>query len=121
MSSQTTPVNGQTVQFDVETLDIGSGYNHSTSIYTVPLTGVYTFTWTIRVLGSTYYATELVVDNVVKESLLTYAAASVTTATTVVSVNAGDRVFIRVQSRNGSPSMYGTPGGQCTFSGWILN
>ena len=123
MSSGTIPGKGQTVQFDVETLDIGLGYNPSTSIYTVPLTGVYTFTWTIRVQGSTYYATELVVNNVVKEVLLThvYSNEDVSTAITVVSVNAGDRVCIKVQYRGGSPSMYSNYLGRSTFSGWILN
>ena len=99
------PTTGQTVQFNVETLDIGSGYNNRTSVYTAPMAGTYTFTWTIRSLGGAtqYYVTGLVVNNDVKNSLMTYSHShnDVSTATTVVSLEAGDVVFIRVQNRAG--------------------
>ena len=122
MPLKTTPTRGQTVQFGLETLDIGSGYNPSTSIYTVPLTGVYTFTWTIRKVEAGYYATDLVVNNDVKESLLTGYDGGVSTATTVVAVNAGDRVFIRVHNLGGQPAiaMVGQTNGTSTFSGWVI-
>ena len=121
MPSLTIPTRGQTVQFGFETLDIGSGYNPSTSIYTVPLTGVYTFTWTIRLRGSPHYGTELVVNSDVNEVLMVYNNEDVSTATTVVSVNVGDAVFIRVQYRGGTPVLLGAGDGKSTFSGWVIH
>ena len=129
MTSQTTPTTGQTVQFGTETLDVGNGYNPTTSVYTSPLNGTYTFTWTIRIYNSGYYVTELRVNNSVKDYLTTrsevtggeHTYETVTTATTVVSLHKGDRVYIRVNYRSGSPTMYSSTGGYCTFSGWMLH
>ena len=129
MTSSTTPTNGQTVQFGTETLDIGNSYNSTTSVYTTPLDGTYTFTWTIYIVSSGYYITELVVNNSAKDYLITrsddsggdYAYDTVTTATTVVSLHTGDRVYIRVKYRYQSPTMRSNTGGYCTFSGWMIH
>ena len=129
MTSRTTPTEDQTVQFGTETLDVGNGYDPTTSVYTAPLAGTYTFTWSIRMQFSGYYITELVVNNSAKDYLVSrsddtggdYTHETVTTATTVVSLHKGDRVYIRVQHRSGSPNMYSSTSGYCTFSGWMLH
>ena len=129
MTSSTTPTNGQTVQFGTETLDIGNGYNSTTSVYTAPIAGTYSFSWTIRISNLGWYATELVVNNSTKDVLITrsgdsgsdYAYETVTSATTVVSLHAGDRVYIRVQNRSRSPSMVNNFVGYCSFSGWMIH
>ena len=129
MTSRTTPTNGQTVQFGTETLDVGNAYNPSTSVYTAPLAGTYTFTWKIHIEGSGFYTTELVVNNSVKDYLITrsddtggdYIYDTITTSTTVVSLHKGDRVYIRVQNRGESATMYSNTAGYCTFSGWTIN
>ena len=130
MNGQTTPTNGQTVQFATETLDIGGGYNPSTSVYTVPQTGVYTITWTIRIYTANYYETELVVNTAVKDRMLTstyhssgsvYTRYATSSATTTVQLTTGDRVFIRVHLRSGSPSIESDGYGYSTFSGWLLH
>ena len=118
MTTNTSPTPGQTVQFGTETLDIGSGYNPATSVYTAPMAGTYTFTWTIRVSGNNYQ-TELVVNNSAKDRIISYNNNDVSTGTTVVSLNAGDRVFVRVYT--GSVSIYSDINGKSTFSGWMLN
>ena len=122
----TSPAVGQTVKFGSETLDIGSGYNSGTSVYTAPMAGTWTFTWTLRVgypwmeTGDGFYTTRLVVNNSAKDALRTYFK-DVATATAVVSLDAGDRVFIRVHRREGEVNIYSSYGGRGTFSGWMLN
>ena len=129
MTSSTAPTTGQTVQFGIESLDIGNGYNPSTSIYTAPRTGTYTITWTISIYQNNYYKTELVVNTSVKTHMMTAAYGpnsggvhfQTTSTTTVTQLNAGDRVFIRVYSRNGSPEIMSDSNGYSTFSGWMLH
>ena len=130
MTSGTNPTNGQTVQFATETLDIGDGYNLSTSVYTVPQTGTFTFTWTIRIRYKNYYETELVVNTAVKDAMMTSTystdgvykgALATSTATTTLQLTTGDRVFIRVHSRSGSPTIKSDVEGYSTFSGWLLH
>ena len=123
----TSPTDFQTVKFGSETLDIGSGYNSGTSVYTAPMAGTWTFTWTLSVghrrrenYGGSY-STQLVVNNSVKDTLFT-SLDYVSTSTAVVSLNVGDRVFIRVRSREGGVDIYSySTIGQSTFSGWMLN
>ena len=129
MTGNTAPTDGQTVQFGIESLDIGNGYNPSISIYTAPQAGTYTFTWTISIYQSNYYITELVVNTLVKHQMMTssYGPGSnslyyqSTSATTVTQLNAGDRVFIRVYSKSGSPTIKSNTEGYSTFSGWMLH
>ena len=128
MTSTTTPTPGQTVQFGTETLDVGNGYNPTTSVYTAPLDGTYTFTWRIKIYNSGYYITELRVNNNVKDYLITrsddtggHTYNTVTTATTVVSLHKDDRVYIHVQRRSQSATMISDTTGYCTFSGWMLH
>ena len=126
MIYSTDPTNGQTVKFDTETLDIGSGYNRGTSVYTAPMAGTWTFTWTIRVgyrldvNKDGYYYTQLVVNHSAKDTLFTRHK-DVSTGTVVVSLRAGDIVFIRVYRREGEVNIYSTYYGRSTFSGWMLN
>ena len=123
MTGNTSPTNDQTVQFSREILDNGGGYNSTSSVYTAPLNGTYTFTWTIRATGN-YYLTELVVNIAVKDKLDTDPSSDnlpTSTATTVVSLTAGDIVFIRVLSRGGSPSIRSDSAGYSTFSGWMIH
>ena len=129
MTSLTTPTFGQTVQFGTETLDIGDGYDATTSVYTTPIAGTYSFSWKIRITQLGFYITELVVNNSAKDYLITrsndsggdYAIETVTTANTVVSLDKGDQVYIRVQRRYQSPTMVSNTASYCTFSGWMIH
>ena len=124
MSKDSSPTQGQTVQFSREIINNGGGYNSTSSVYTAPLSGTYTFTWTIRAHGVNYYDTALVVNTAVRDRLLTDPSANdeaTSTATKVVSLTAGDRVFIRVHGRYGSPSISSNSAGYSTFSGWMIH
>ena len=129
MTSSTTPTNGQTVQFATELLDIGGDYDPSTSVYTVPQTGTFRFSWTITIYKEGYYTTELVVNTAGIDSMMTntrnsdssYSVDETSTATTTVQLTTGDRVFIRVQIRSGSATIKSEYNGYSTFSGWLLH
>ena len=120
------------IPFQTETLDIGNGYNPTTSIYTAPLTGTYSFSWTIRIQWNGDYTTGLVVNNQVKHSLQTSTQNSNTfnavvhvtsTAHTIVALNKGDTVFIRLLRKNAidTPSILSDTSGYTSFEGWMLN
>ena len=129
MTGDTTPTAGQTVQFSTELLDIGGGYDTSTSVYTAPQSGTYTFTWTIRIYNKNKYETALVVNTAVKDSMMTstftddgsYTYDATSTATATLQLTTGDRVFIRVHVRYGSPLIRSGSAGYSTFSGWLLH
>ena len=40
---------GDTVTFDTVLFDNGNGFNSTSGVYTAPQTGVYGFSWTIRI------------------------------------------------------------------------
>ena len=129
MTSSNTPSTGQTVPFTIEETDVGNGYDPSTSTYTVPVTGVYDFTWSLNIEGDGIYSTELVINNTVvdKQYFRTvtndgsiHVLDKYATTTKVLHVQKGDRVFIRVYDTSGDSAFFwSNANSYSTFSGWM--
>ncbi|XP_069104728.1 uncharacterized protein [Argopecten irradians] len=109
------------LKYDQVNLDRGGNYNKADGVYTVPVGGLYVFTWTTTSTSEVDVFTELVVDGTSWGRILTDGDNyhwDATTAIVVVPVNAGDHVFVRStevghmysDTRHGGPS----------FSGWRL-
>ncbi|XP_069105220.1 uncharacterized protein [Argopecten irradians] len=109
------------LKYDQVNLDRGGNYNTADGVYTVPVGGLYVFTWTTTSTSEVDVFTELVVDGTSWGRILTDGDNyhwDATTAIVVVPVNAGDHVFVRStevghmysDTRRGGPS----------FSGWRL-
>jgi len=81
----------------IKVVDVGDGYNNHDGIFDVPVAGIYVLTFTIYANYNHKDRTELVIDGQVKTAALADAYAinnyHTSTATIVVSANAGDHVF----------------------------
>lgn len=116
------------VVFDNEALDNGNGYTPTDGIYIVPESGIYVFTWTMLAGSHQEFDTHLVVNGQVKGSSFSDTSENgdyyQSTAVVVISVSAGDHIFIRMGYTTqavgdivSTDSRYG----QSTFSGWQLD
>lgn len=67
-TSESHPGQHQTIVFDVDVTNIGHGYSKNSGIFTVPVTGVYVFTWAIASYPphGDYSFTEIVVNSTPK-------------------------------------------------------
>ena len=108
--------------FDTVVTNVGNAYHPHMGTFIAPRSGLYVFTWTIRLFGNNYHSTELLVDNnvvnVVYFNPLDHIDGSVT-GTAVVHVNQGDDVMVRTGSTHvGDIKSY--PDGRSSFAGWSL-
>ena len=113
--------NFQPIVFDLVTTNIGNVYNKADGIFTAPVTGTYVFIWTASNDQHTYMYTEIVANAVVKGRQLSdsfdHADVSSATGAAVLSLQAGDTVWIRSNTAHTHSIM----GSQLTsFSGWLL-
>ncbi|KAL3874082.1 hypothetical protein ACJMK2_037145 [Sinanodonta woodiana] len=112
------------LQYDVEEVDVGGGFNQRDSIFDVPVTGTYVFTWTTVPNLSSYVQTELIINGVVKGNA--YAESNEThnvhpsTGIVVVQVNKGDHVYVRRGEHSESIVKSDNIYQRTTFSGWLL-
>uniref|UniRef100_K1Q3W5 Heavy metal-binding protein HIP n=1 Tax=Magallana gigas TaxID=29159 RepID=K1Q3W5_MAGGI len=54
--------NQETVIFDKVSLNEGNAYDNISGIFTAPLDGIYSFTWTISTTAGQYFVTEIVLN-----------------------------------------------------------
>ncbi|VDH96875.1 Hypothetical predicted protein [Mytilus galloprovincialis] len=59
-----------TLAFDVLRTNIYSGYNGATGIFTVPTSGVYIFTFTVRVICNSHFSFEIVQNGIVQGAVV---------------------------------------------------
>ncbi|XP_052074075.1 collagen alpha-1(X) chain-like [Mytilus californianus] len=109
------------VIFDKVILDTTSSYNTGDGVFTVPMTGIYVFTWTASVGNGNWETTELVVNGTPYAYTLVDAGTGGDygsgTQTVVLKVNQSDHVLIRT-GNTGDGIVDGNK--YDTFSGWIL-
>lgn len=121
-----------TIKFDVVKTNQGNGYHSGSGVFIAPQTGIYVFTWTIRV-GSydhsspNFHSTEIVINNNVYGSSYALAISDSSrddsgTGTVVAHVNQGDDVYIKTHSsHHGGGGILSEGFGRSSFSGWKLN
>lgn len=91
--------------------------------FIAPRSGLYVFTWTIRVNSNSYQTTELVVNNNVVNLLHFNPNNNVdgsVSSTAVVHANQGDDVLIRTNADHHTGNVESNPWGRSSFAGWIL-
>lgn len=109
--------------FDTVITNVGNAYHPQSGTFIAPRTGLYVFTWTIRLWGSSYHTSELLVDNNIVNTIYldpnNHIDGSVT-GTAVVLVNQGDDVLVRTGSENNNGDIKSDTHGRSSFAGWIL-
>lgn len=109
--------------FDNAVTNVGNAYHPHTGTFIAPRSGLYVFTWTIRLYGASYHTTELLVDNTVVNSIYLNPVSTIdggVTGTVVVHVNQGDDVFVRTGLRYNNGDINSDSNGRSSFAGWIL-
>lgn len=109
--------------FDTVITNVGNAYHPHSGTFIAPRTGIYVFTWTIRLYGYSHQTTELLVNNNVINWINFNSNDAVdgsVTGTAVVHVNQGDDVLIRTGARYHIGTIISDLDGKSSFAGWIL-
>lgn len=108
--------------FKVEDLDLGDGYDTSSGMYVVPVTGTYVFTWSAFAFD-VWYTTQIMINGQVRGSVVADGEDAEMmiqgTGLIVSNVIAGDSVFIRRIDGHGC-HVYFYASRHTTFAGWKL-
>lgn len=111
------------ILFDTVITNVGNAYHPHMGTFIAPRSGLYVFTWTIRLYGNAYFTTQLVVNNVVVNWIFFGTHNNIdgsVTGTAVVHVNQGDDALIRTGQSHHSGSIISNNDGKSSFAGWIL-
>lgn len=102
------------LKFDNVITNVGNAYHPHVGTFIAPRSGLYVFTWTIRMTGHSYQTTELVVNNNVVN------LDGSVSSTAVTHVNQGDDVVIRTHAVYHTGNVISNTLGRSSFAGWIL-
>ncbi|XP_065936796.1 complement C1q tumor necrosis factor-related protein 3-like [Magallana gigas] len=97
--------NKETVIFDKVSLNEGNAYDHTSGIFTSPLDGIYSFTWTTLTKSGKAFLTEIVLNG--KKVALNHADGrghsgnSMSTSHANIKMKKGDKVWIRAHDTYG--------------------
>lgn len=124
-STSTIPasINHHIIIFDNAITNVGNAYHPHSGTFIAPRSGLYVFTWTIRLWGTRYHTTELQVSNNVVNAIHLNPGNvmdGAVTGTVVVHVNQGDDVFVRTGLRYNNGDINSDSDGRSSFAGWIL-
>lgn len=110
-------------KFDNVITNVGNAYHPHVGTFIAPRSGLYVFTWTIRMTGHSYQTTELVVNNNVVNLLHFNPGNNIdgsVSSTAVAHVNQGDDVVIRTHAVYHTGNVISNTLGRSSFAGWIL-
>lgn len=111
------------IPFDTVITNVGNAYHPHMGTLIAPKSGLYVFTWTIRLSGHRYHTTELVVNNKIVNALHFSPNGQIdgsVSSSVVVHVDQGDDVLIRTSANYHNGEVLSDPNGRSSFAGWIL-
>ncbi|XP_062589103.1 complement C1q-like protein 3 [Saccostrea cucullata] len=111
------------LSFDVVKANFGNGYHSTTGVFMVPESGVYVFTWTIRIGESNYHSTQLMVNTDELGIIYSHVGSGSDiggTGIVVAHVDKGDDVYVRTHASWNSGVIYSNEAGRSSFAGWKL-
>jgi hypothetical protein len=116
------PGDQHTLIFDEVKLNAGNGYNPHSGVFIAPSTGIYVFTWSMRLFGTETHSTQLMVNGKVHGAVFLGGSSSNNenvSGTGVVSLSQGDDVFIRTSVGNVG-NIESDIHGYTAFGGWLI-
>lgn len=111
------------ITFDTVITNVGNAYHPHSGTFIALRSGLYVFTWTIRLWGNSYFTTELIVNNNVVNWIYFDPAHTIdgsVSGTAVVHVNQGDDVLIRTGPDFHNGNIVSDKNGKSSFVGWIV-
>lgn len=115
-----------TLKFDIVVTSTDSAYNPLTGVYTVKTSGVYVFTFNVRMGCHAYGSFELIQNANAKGSVFLETSDTCdtqhATAVVVLDTKQGDVIYVRTHSSYGGSGDIGSDDkGRTTFSGWLIS
>lgn len=124
--TEVSPSTHHTIIFDIAITNENNGYHPYSGVFTVPVSGVYVFTFSIRVDCRSQGAFEIVknaaVVGVVNAELHLTCIQDHIGATIVINASKGDDVYVRTHSvlhRTGD--IVSDEVGRSSFAGWLIS
>lgn len=111
------------IPFDTVITNVGNAYHPHMGTLIAPKSGLYVFTWTIRLDGHRFHTTELVVNNKIVNALHFNPNGQIdgsVSSSVVVHVDQGDDVLIRTSAGYHNGEVMSNYDGRSSFAGWIL-
>nr|XP_022291259.1 uncharacterized protein LOC111102701 [Crassostrea virginica] len=123
VTSQITSWNSGTLVFPKVITNVGSGYNPSDGVFTAPRAGVYVFFVNVQSYNTQNIYVDIVLNGATKVRTMAYSGGSTDTYEAgpnlaVLSLQTGDRVWIKHHSGQGYSTSSGGP--LTTFSGFLI-
>ena len=112
------------IKFDEVMVNEGNHFNPGDGIFVSPVTGIFQFTWTIQTTTSKLVETELMVDNVVMDTLhvaLTANDGNISgTKVVICKVKKGHHVWIQTSSVYASNYFHKPNAAKSSFTGMLI-
>lgn len=121
---QTTPNGHQTIIFDNVELNVGNGYHPTSGVFIAPETGIYAFSWSIRLFGNASHSAQLMVGD--QEYAGVYLSVrngdnENVSGTAVAQLEQGTDVFVRTHAAYNWGDIHSDPLGRTSFCGWKIH
>ena len=113
-----------TLIFNVIKTNQGQGLSRTTGEFRAPQSGIYVFTWSIRLFNFSIHCVQLVVNELLIGALVSQNVGGENesdSTTVVVHVNEGKEVFLRTFSHYNKGPIYSDVCGYSSFAGWKLS
>ncbi|KAK3106152.1 hypothetical protein FSP39_013775 [Pinctada imbricata] len=112
-----------TLIFDHAVTNVGNHYHPNSGVFIAPTSGLYAFSWSIRIRVGEYHDIDLAVNG--KSVGVTHHWANSdedhhSGATVIVQVSQGDDVFLRTSTHSNVGGIWSDSSGQSSFTGWKL-
>ncbi|XP_052098105.1 complement C1q-like protein 4 [Mytilus californianus] len=107
--------------YDNVVTNVGNAFNNFTGIFTVPRSGIYSFTWSTRVACHKAHTTELVINTRILGSTYVYCGYNTVTGHVVTSASQGEAIFVRTHLTSpGQGAIKSDEFGRSAFSGFMI-